>query len=353
MLSDKTIKKELENGNIELSVKFYMNEKGEITEYNKEENIINTSLSRNVYSDRVKLTLGPLVKILDNTPVPKKNRFKNIKDCFDLRTNGNKYVLKPGESIILITNERIKLNGKYGCLVIPRISLSDVGILVSTAYVDPYYQGVMRLHMVNLSRNPYELKTVEAIAQCFFFFFTTDVSAQYQEEFSAKSVFYGQTWDGILQTDRLPFPTKKNSVESNAIGDFIDRLKWFIRLVQKYYSIPALIINVIAICGMFNYLKGRVEETANKVDYITEWLNPTASEILIKSGEMSGEKQTIISCPKADIISVLCNNDDIGYRISSGSSDEESIITFTYELTSAVNEDYEISFTYVIVKRSK
>ena len=155
MLSDETIKKELESGNIEISVAFSMEENGDLNTYSNEECILNTSLSKNVYSDRVKLTLGPLVKRLDNAPVPKKNRFKNSRDCFDLRTNENKYLLEPGESIILITNERIKLNGKYGCLVIPRISLSDVGILVSTAYVDPYYQGVMRLHMVNLSKNPY------------------------------------------------------------------------------------------------------------------------------------------------------------------------------------------------------
>ena len=345
MLSDETIKKELESGNIEISVAFSMEENGDLNTYSNEECILNTSLSKNVYSDRVKLTLGPLVKRLDNAPVPKKNRFKNSRDCFDLRTNENKYLLEPGESIILITNERIKLNGKYGCLVIPRISLSDVGILVSTAYVDPYYQGVMRLHMVNLSKNPYELKTVEAIAQCFFFELTSDVSVKYQEEFSAKSVFYGQTWNGILQTDRVPFPTKKNSVETYSIGKILSIIKRFIELVHKYYGVALFITGVIAIYSTFNYLKVRVEDTADKVDYMTAWLTPTASEILIKARGKSGEKKVIIECSKADIVSVLCNNDDIGYRISSGNTDDESVVVFTYELTSAANDDYEVNFT--------
>lgn len=353
MLNDETIKKELKYGGIDISVAFYETQEGNIESYAEEKNILESPLSKNIYSDRVKLTLGPLVKVLDNVPIPKKNRFKNMIDCYDLRTNGNKYVLKPGESIILITNEKIKLNGNFGCLVIPRISLSDVGIVVSTAYVDPYYHGVMRLHMINLSKNPYELKVVEAIAQCFFFKLTNSVSIKYQEEFSAKSVFYGQTWNGILQTDRIPFPTKKNSIVSNTLENIAHQLKSLIGMLQKYSLLIIIITNAIAILVSYNALLVKFENTEKKVNYITEWLNPTASEILVKQGKTNGEKEIIVDCPKADIITVLCNNDDISYRIASGNTNDESIITFTYELSSKTNTDYEINFTYVIVKRSK
>ena len=162
MLSDVKIKKIITSSEIKVTVAFGW-EKDKLVEYQKEKPLFSSPSSKNLYSDRLKLTMGPIIKILDKNPVSKRYRYKNFKDCHDLRKSDNKYIIKPGESIILLTNEQIKLNGKYACLVVPRISLSDVGIVVSTAYVDPYYFGLMRLHLTNMSERPYELSVLERV----------------------------------------------------------------------------------------------------------------------------------------------------------------------------------------------
>lgn len=191
MLNNEEIKKAINKNEIEILISFGMKDNVPIL-YDFEHNLLDDSLKSNLYSDRLKLTMGPIVKILNKKTVSKKYRFKASNKLYDLRKTNHKYVISPGESIIILTNERMKLNGKYACLIVPRISLSDVGIVVTTAYVDPFYDGLMRLHLSNLSDKPYELHTLEAVAQCFFFEFSESVSEMFKDQFPTKSVFLGK-----------------------------------------------------------------------------------------------------------------------------------------------------------------
>ncbi|MEY8391903.1 hypothetical protein AALA98_11110 [Lachnospiraceae bacterium 45-W7] len=230
MLGNEEIKKVITDKEIELTVSFGFKD-GMPTQYETEQDLLSTQLKDNLYSDRLKLTMGPIVKVLNQKLVKSKFRFKATRDCCDLRKSNNKYTINPGESIVILTNERIKLNGKYACLIVPRISMSDVGIVVTTAYVDPYYNGVMRLHLSNLSDKSYELTFLETIAQCFFFELPDYVPEKFEEEFSMKSVFFGQTWNGILNSDRNPFPTKKES----ANVDRLSNIKYQINILIRFY----------------------------------------------------------------------------------------------------------------------
>lgn len=307
----------------------------------------------NLYSDRLKLTMGPIIKVLNKKRINPKYRFKSLPDCFDLRKFDNKYIINPGESITVLTNEKIKLNGKYTCLVVPRISLSDVGIVVTTAYVDPFYQGVMRLHLSNFSDQVYELSSLEAIAQCFFFELSDTVAETYKDEFSMKSVFYGQTWKGILSSDRNPFPIKKQSVmvdrflkmkkQINSLGSYIKR-----------HSLSFMIItNLVAIlCGYAAFKQEFIRYTS-AMQQIEDFLEPIASEIVIKEGTLYGEKEINVPYEKSDIVSILSNNDEVQYKIMSSDVKSETKIVFSYSLSSALPENYELNFTYVIVRRIK
>lgn len=352
MLSDERIRKAITSSEIQVKVTFGW-EKDKFVQYSKEKSLFSSSSAKNLYSDRLKLTMGPIIKVLDKQPVQKKFRFKTFKDCHDLRKSGYKYIIKPGESIILLTNEQIRLNGKYACLVVPRISLSDVGIVVSTAYVDPYYFGLMRLHLTNMSERPYELTALESIAQCFFFEMSNIVSTKYQEEFSAKSVFYGQTWLGILNSDREPFPTKKESVEEERFEGLKYAWNTIVAFVKRNAILSLIILNAAVIFGGFMTFQNTLNSYKNQVEQISNWLDPIASEITIDEGETKGEKKIVVSCPKADIISILLNNDDVHYEISSGSSSDETEILFTFELLSPASSKYEMNFSYVIVKRKQ
>lgn len=350
MLSKETIIRALNNKEIDISVAFRIQD-GIPTLYETEQDILSSPLKDNLYSDRLKLTMGPIIKILNKKAINPKYRFKGMYDCYDLSKSNNKYIINPGESIIVLTNEKVKLNGKYACLVVPRISLSDVGIVVTTAYVDPFYHGLMRLHLSNLSDKAYELTTLESIAQCFFFELSDQVSETYKEHFSEKSVFFGQTWYGILKTDRKPFPTKKDSASIDKFMNFKYQLNIIWSMIKKHSLIFVLFTNIfVLICG-FSAFKQQLNEYSDAIEQIEEYSTPTSTEIMIKAGETYGEKEITVNCRKSDIVSVLCNNDEIHYKILSGTVESETKIIFSYSLSSAFADEYEMNFTYIIVRR--
>ena len=350
MVTEERIKKAIEEKEIEIVISFQWKD-NQLVQFETAQPLLNSALQGNLYSDRLKLTMGPIVKVLSSKPVSPKYRYKGTSDCFDLRKSDNKYVINPGESIILLTNEKIRLNGKYVCLILPRISLSDVGLVVSTAYVDPYYEGLMRLHLINLSDNPYEIKTLEPIAQCFFFEMTNNVLEKYKDNFPQKSVFFGQTWQEVLSTEREPFPTKKKSLSGGKFSDLKYQLGLIWMAIKKHSLIIWLLANISVIIMGWTSFNNNFTKYTEQVAKIQEWLNPAAIEIVINSGETVGRKQITVDFPKADIVSVLCNNDDIHYKIISGNTESETSIEFTYVLNAPAQERYEIDFSYIIVRR--
>lgn len=350
MLNNEEIKKAINKNEIEILISFGMKDNVPIL-YDFEHNLLDDSLKSNLYSDRLKLTMGPIVKILNKKTVSKKYRFKASNKLYDLRKTNHKYVISPGESIIILTNERMKLNGKYACLIVPRISLSDVGIVVTTAYVDPFYDGLMRLHLSNLSDKPYELHTLEAVAQCFFFEFSESVSEMFKDQFPTKSVFFGQTWKGILNSDRNPFPTKKEPIIVEKFTTLKYQLSIIWDFIKKYSIIFLLLTNFIVIISGFVTFKQSYEEYTFAIEQLRESFNPINSEIIIDSGEVYGEKSITIDCSKSNIISILCNNDNIKYRIVSGDTQDTTRIIFSYSLLAPSDDKYEINFTYSVIRR--
>lgn len=353
MLNEDRIIQAIKNNEIEVTISFDKDPQSKKIEPigNREGNLLKSSMSKNLYSDRLKITLGPIVKVLRNKPIPKKNRFKNNKYCYDLRTSDNKYLINPGESLIVLTNECIRLSGKYACIVVPRISLSDVGIVVSTAYVDPYYNGVMRLHITNLSDKYYELSILESIAQCFFFELPSPVDQTYKDQFSTKSVFFGHTWKGILESDMNPFPIKKAPAEIDGLENVKHQISIIWDCIKRKGLIWAVGVNAFVIVSGIVMAKQTLETYSNVIEQVQQESTPISCEILIKKDNVKGEKSVFCEYPKEEIISVLCNNNDVHYKIESGSTTDESVITFSYLLDVETNIDTEISFSYVIIRR--
>lgn len=350
MLTNKQIEQAINTQEIEITVSFGL-DNGDPILYESEQNILSTGLKKNLYSDRLKLTIGPIIKILNKKAINPKCRYAANDRCHDLRKSDNFYILSPGESITILTNERIKLNGNYACLIIPRVSLSDVGIVVTTAYVDPYYNGIMRLHLTNLSDKSYKLSFLEVIAQCFFFELSDSVSETFREQFATKSVFYGQTWYGILNSNRNPFPVKKEAISHEKLSNLKYQLNMLWSFIKKHSLIFVLIANLAIIISSFTVFKQSITKYTMVVDQIESSLHPVGIEIVINSGETYGEKEITVPYQKSDIISVLCNNNEIDYKIMSGSIENESKIIFSLSLPSAPVEKYETDFTYVIIRR--
>lgn len=352
MLSQDKIIEVIRTGEIEITISFYY-DKGELIFCQEEQDLIESPLKDNLYSDRLKLTMGPVIKILNKKRISRKHRYKSLFDCYDLRKSNNKYIISPGESITVLTNEKIKLNGKYACIVIPRISLSDIGIVVTTAYVDPFYQGVMRLHLSNLSDKTYELSILESIAQCYFFELSDTVSDIYKDEFSTKSVFYGQTWNGILNSDRNPFPIKKQSVSNEKFQNIRKQMSIIGSFVRQHSLIFILLSNLVLILCGYSAFKQKFERYTVAMEEIEEFLEPIASEIIVSAGESYGEKEITVPYEKADIVTILSNNDALQYKILSSDKKNETKIIFSYSLPAVLADNYELNFTYVVVRRVK
>lgn len=351
MLTDSNIKQAINNKKIEILISLRVDTEGKCQLLTPLQPIQQSLLKDNLYSDRLKLTMGPVVKMLNNKRVKKKNRFKGYKDCYDMRTSDNKILINPGESIIILTNERIKLNGEYACLIVPRISLTDVGIVVSTAYVDPFYDGLLRLHLTNMSNKAYELKTLESIAQCFFFELSSNASSKYKDEFSAKSVFYGQTWKGILEEDRHPFPTKKVNAQMGKGEQVKNQVKKIGKIFKEYSLIgSAATILITAVVGYYG-INYRLVEYYSKVEKLAQWMESTDSEIVIPAGQLRGEKKIKIKVPKENVITVMVNNEDVHYKIFSGTTINEAEIVFSYSLSNISEQTTQIDFSYVVIGR--
>ncbi len=48
-------------------------------------------------------------------------------------------MVTPGESISVASNERITLGSKTAAFILPRITLSDVGVFLTVAYIDAFW----------------------------------------------------------------------------------------------------------------------------------------------------------------------------------------------------------------------
>lgn len=349
MLNDNQIKKAIEDGKIKGYYFFHKDDNGKIIKYNNEKSFAEASeFSTYLYSDRLKVTLGPIIKPLKRKRVSSKYRFKDQPEYFDMSKSDDTYILNPGESIIVLTNERIVLDGYHSVLIIPRVSLSEVGIIVTSAYIDPYYNGLLRLNVTNNSQSSHELKTLETIAQCFFFELPDEANKDYESQFSQKSVFLGQNWKAIFEDDRPPFPVKKNKVQTNPV---LDVVKYSFHAVFNFVNKNALITALISALVMgwtgynaFNSYKNNTEKLISNFD-------SSSTEIIINSGELYGEREVTVRCEKDEILAVLCNNDGVSFEIFSGNDNGTTSIVFSYKLETPQSNKYEVDFTYVVLRK--
>lgn len=348
MLSTSQIEAAILEKKIKILGSFYY-EGNTLTFCNEGKDILSEFLKGNLYSDRLKLTIGPVIKVLRKRSFNPKYRFKNLGECIDLRKTPNtSYVIKPRESIIVLTNEYIELNGDYAALIFPRVSLSDVGIVVTPAYIDPYYNGILRLHVANNSEYPFSLKILEPIAQCFFFKLSESISDTFKDNFSQKSVFVGQNWSSIINEERLPFPTKKRPKTSNQI---IDTFKYQVAnigaFIRKHSLLAILIPNVIVLMTGYNSFL----EYKSLTEQLIKNFEPASAEIIVAPGEIYGKKEIVMKTGKNEILTVLCNNNSVTSRIFSSDKENESRIVFSYKREKSTDEQYEVDFNYMVLRR--
>ena len=165
-----------------------------------------------LFSDRLNLTLGPIVKSHDKRFYSSRQCFRSRTGYTDIRANNGILYLAPHETVSIATNERIILGASTFALILPRITLGDAGILLNVAYIDAFWDGTLQLVLSNSTTSTQQLSLLEPIAQCLFFNLLEPADNRFRQSFPAKSHHYGQTWHKILDEDAEPFPLRKRPV---------------------------------------------------------------------------------------------------------------------------------------------
>lgn len=292
---------------------------------------------KNRYSTHVHLTAGPIVKSHHGIRVGGRQGYGNHPNCFDLRLQDNKIIVEPSEMLTILTNERIALDGKTAAIVTPRVTNTDSGLILTTAYIDPFYNGICRVVVCNMTPQRQTLCLLEPLAQCFFFDLSSSVAEAYRESFSQKSVFYGHTWRRLLANTNNPFPQLKSPNPS--LGWF-ERFKLAMRnaisyiTYEKVFAAIGLLGGVVGLYTLVNFnttiegykgLKTDVDALANRLPRVEHSPLFGSRVILIPAGATEGRRRMNIPIPSMQLMHVWMSVD----RASATIQDE---IDLSYDL---------------------
>jgi deoxycytidine triphosphate deaminase len=154
---------------------------------------------------RIALTLGPLVKLVSHDTRGKRSqRFAGHSGVIDLRSCRGGWLLMPSQSVVVFTNEQVKLCPALVGLIIGRVSSYNNGLVTATSYLDSGWEGLVKLHLINTSRRPVRLQLGMEIGRLLLF--STPTGSLDASEVSKQSVHYGFTWPRILDDEIDPFP---------------------------------------------------------------------------------------------------------------------------------------------------
>lgn len=186
-------------------------------------------------SHKVRLHVGFLVRTLsDKRWLPQKILYNKRDGIIDLRkVEERKYILQPKESVIIFTNEAIKMGADYFGLILSRVSLEETGLVVSQSYIDPNWDGVLQLIITNHSESPQILQEHCEIANLVLFKMEHPAHTTSQK----KNEHYGVTWEVIAENPMFPKWQDR-------------RRSWTLRLrhiIRSYW----LIFTGIGVAGLF------------------------------------------------------------------------------------------------------
>lgn len=73
-------------------------------------------------------------------------------------------ILEPGQSVIVMSHEKLNLPGNIAAIALPPSRISSAGILIANfGHIDPGYSGHLRFTIINMGKEPYGLSQGEMI----------------------------------------------------------------------------------------------------------------------------------------------------------------------------------------------
>lgn len=289
MLSNQAIEKRLKTGAISLQYYFLPQADGTVG-FHKAGVPVDVKQSTNgawdffrqqLKTDRLGLTLGPIIKSHTHNLITGRPTFRGRRGYSDLRDTGGKLVIGPRESVSVATNERIALDGSTAALILPRITLGDAGLVLNSAYVDPFWDGTLQLVLTNVTPHAQSIALLEPIAQCFFFNVAPAASDAFAPTLPGKSHHFGQNWHKILEEDAEPFPTRKRPLPTiPGFTGFLARIRNLWNAHQAWLKAAGGLLLVIVGVTSWNSISGplgRLPELERKVAKIEPYFDTTSA----------------------------------------------------------------------------
>ncbi len=314
-LSKSSILNAMNDNSISIVCHYYEDENGE-SFFSKKLDLNNNNnkkrklfLQKQIEGTRVSLTLGPLLHFINETKVPDEQKYHNYKNILDLTQEATKgkYQLKPNESVVVLTNEYIKLKNSLCGLIISRVHNNSLGLSVKSSYVSNGWTGLLKLTLTNESTSPFLLTHGMNIAGLFLseVKITDENKDNNIEHLSANH--HGLTWQSVYDRNENPFT-------SVPISSSEKKTNFFKKLWGKLFDIKydlAILSLIVGIIYGFLDIKNKVNSLSKEKEKLNTVKNNL--DMLLSSKYKSG--LAILTIKKGDIKGFV--NENIFGAISS------------------------------------
>lgn len=215
---------------------------------------------RNLTRSRLALTLGPLVKpLLRLGHVPKAQRYADHSQVVDLRRSGRGWVLPPGQSAIVFTNEYVRLSHDLVGIILGRVSSYHTGLVTATSFVDSTWDGLIELHLINTARRSVRLHIGMEIGRLFIL--EAEGGSRNGSSVSRQGLHFGYTWPRILADEIDPFP-RGSTPKARSIVARLDSANDFLRRYAGYGLASLAVLATTAGVPLYGQIQEAVSAAA-------------------------------------------------------------------------------------------
>lgn len=249
----------------------------------------NQIFRQNLINNRMKITVGPIIKTLSKKYISSECRFNKFPYLFDLRENNGKYKLQPKESIIILSNEKIGIKEKICGHILPRVHSYSYGLTATPSYIEPNWNGLLRIQLTNFSDEEIEICIAQDIARLYFFEVFNPIT-------SLGSTHHAncQDWSTVFSDGVDPFPNalrvldgKKKKISLKKILDNAHDI------VVKYSGYSLVVILAIIISFFLDYKPKfkDIEENSKKIEMLSTAFHLSGrTNIIFNPNEIIKEK---------------------------------------------------------------
>lgn len=185
---------------------------------------------------RLVLTVGGLIKKLSGNKVSSTVKFGENDCIIDLTKCENGYFIKPYETVIIFSNEWIRLDTKTYLNVFSKVSNYSKGLSITATFLDSQWQGLIQMLVTNNSDKHHSIKVGDEIASAFFIKLE-GAETEKGDEHASDASHYKNDWQTIMQEKRDPFsPEKKEKAVPSVKNNIINFLKKYKSYIIGFFT---------------------------------------------------------------------------------------------------------------------